>query len=207
MHAMSDLREGHEDAIYLGEHASDRQGDERQHRDHAAARAAGLHRTRLPGDGARRIAAGNRVQPDFSADAGRGSRPCGIGCRRRWIASETSAPSSLSAFTLTLLPPRHSQRGLPLAYSDIAILKQSGEDRARAASCRRRPDPVGTGCGNRPRTRPGARLRVGLRRRGGLCGHAGRRPASAPNSNEAWPPACCRQAHFRTRVPGAPIRR
>ena len=30
-------------------------------------------------------------------------------------------------FTLTLLPPRHSQRGLPLAYSDLVQLARSGE--------------------------------------------------------------------------------
>jgi len=32
-----------------------------------------------------------------------------------------------SAFTLSLLPPRHSQRGLPLAYSDIVTLARNGE--------------------------------------------------------------------------------
>jgi hypothetical protein len=32
------------------------------------------------------------------------------------------------AFTLTLLPPRHSQRGLPLAYSDLMQLVRSGEN-------------------------------------------------------------------------------
>jgi hypothetical protein len=31
------------------------------------------------------------------------------------------------AFTLTLLPPRHSQRGLPLAYSDLVQLARNGE--------------------------------------------------------------------------------
>ncbi len=36
-----------------------------------------------------------------------------------------------SAFMLTLLPPRHSQRGLPLAYSDLVTLRQSGEDRSK----------------------------------------------------------------------------
>lgn len=37
----------------------------------------------------------------------------------------------LNAFTLTLLPPRHSQRGFPLAYADIVTLNESGEVRAR----------------------------------------------------------------------------
>ena len=32
------------------------------------------------------------------------------------------------AFMLTLLPPRHSQRGLPLAYSDLVTLSKSGEN-------------------------------------------------------------------------------
>jgi hypothetical protein len=32
-----------------------------------------------------------------------------------------------SAFTLTLLPPRHSQRGLPLAYSDVFLLSRCGD--------------------------------------------------------------------------------
>lgn len=36
-----------------------------------------------------------------------------------------------SAFTLTLLPPRHSQRGLPLAYSDLVVLTGSGEVRTK----------------------------------------------------------------------------
>ncbi len=35
------------------------------------------------------------------------------------------------AFTLTLLPPRHSQRGLPLAYSDLVVLTRSGENRGK----------------------------------------------------------------------------
>jgi hypothetical protein len=35
-----------------------------------------------------------------------------------------------SAFMLTLLPPRYSQRGLPLAYSDLVTLSQSGENRS-----------------------------------------------------------------------------
>jgi len=36
-----------------------------------------------------------------------------------------------SAFMLTLLPPRHSQRGLPLAYSDLVTLTRSGENRSK----------------------------------------------------------------------------
>jgi len=35
------------------------------------------------------------------------------------------------AFTLTLLPPRHSQRGLPLAYADLMTLTRSGEIRTK----------------------------------------------------------------------------
>ncbi len=31
-----------------------------------------------------------------------------------------------SDFMLTLLPPRHSQRGLPLAYADLVTLTRSG---------------------------------------------------------------------------------
>ncbi|MGD0023326.1 MAG: hypothetical protein ABSC37_01690 [Xanthobacteraceae bacterium] len=36
------------------------------------------------------------------------------------------------AFMLTMLPPRHSQRGLPLAYSDLVTLTRSGEIRTKA---------------------------------------------------------------------------
>jgi hypothetical protein len=36
-----------------------------------------------------------------------------------------------SAFTLTLLPPRHSQRGLPLAYSDLVTLSRRDESRSK----------------------------------------------------------------------------
>ncbi|KAB2916717.1 MAG: hypothetical protein F9K29_10760 [Hyphomicrobiaceae bacterium] len=35
-----------------------------------------------------------------------------------------------SAFIFTLLPPRHWQRSLPVAYADIVALMQSGEERA-----------------------------------------------------------------------------
>jgi hypothetical protein len=38
-----------------------------------------------------------------------------------------------SAFIFTLLPPRHSQRGLPLAYADIVHLMRSAEDEEMAA--------------------------------------------------------------------------
>lgn len=36
-----------------------------------------------------------------------------------------------STFMLTLLPPRHSQRGLPLAYSDLVTVTRSGENRVK----------------------------------------------------------------------------
>jgi hypothetical protein len=39
-----------------------------------------------------------------------------------------------SAFMLTLLPPRLSQRGLPLAYSDLVTLSKSGEAGAEVGS-------------------------------------------------------------------------
>ena len=39
-----------------------------------------------------------------------------------------------NTFMLTLLPPRHSQRGLPLAYSDLVTLTRSGENRPEGES-------------------------------------------------------------------------
>jgi hypothetical protein len=46
-------------------------------------------------------------------------------------SNETIGEFAPNAFTLTLLPPRHSQRGLPLAYSDLVTLSQSGENRTK----------------------------------------------------------------------------
>lgn len=40
---------------------------------------------------------------------------------------ESAGRFTPGAFTLTLLPPRHSQRGLPLAYSDLVRLTRSGD--------------------------------------------------------------------------------
>jgi len=45
--------------------------------------------------------------------------------------NETIGEFAPSAFVLTLLPPRHAQRDLPLAYSDLIILTRRGEIRAR----------------------------------------------------------------------------
>lgn len=46
-------------------------------------------------------------------------------------ANESIGNFAPSAFTLTLLPPRNSQRGLPLAYSDLVTLFRSGENRSK----------------------------------------------------------------------------
>ena len=43
-------------------------------------------------------------------------------------ASESVDDFTPSAFMLTLLPPRHWQRGLPLAYADVFCLTRSGEN-------------------------------------------------------------------------------
>jgi hypothetical protein len=45
-------------------------------------------------------------------------------------ASEAAGEFKPSAFVCVLLPPRHWQRGLPLAYADIVHLKRSGEEGA-----------------------------------------------------------------------------
>lgn len=45
-------------------------------------------------------------------------------------ASESIGGLAPDAFMLTMLPPRHSQRGLPLAYSDLVTVSQSGESRS-----------------------------------------------------------------------------
>ncbi len=44
--------------------------------------------------------------------------------------SESTGEFEPSAFVFVLLPPRHWQRGLPLAYADIVHLMHSGEERA-----------------------------------------------------------------------------
>jgi hypothetical protein len=41
-------------------------------------------------------------------------------------STESIGEFAPGAFMLTLLPPRHSQRGLPLAYSDLVTLGKSG---------------------------------------------------------------------------------
>jgi hypothetical protein len=46
-------------------------------------------------------------------------------------ASDSIGTFAPSAFMLTLLPPRHSQRGLPLAYSDLVTLSQGGDDHSK----------------------------------------------------------------------------
>lgn len=43
-------------------------------------------------------------------------------------SNESTGVFAPSAFMLTLLPPRHSQRGLPLAYSDLVTLSQRREE-------------------------------------------------------------------------------
>lgn len=47
-------------------------------------------------------------------------------------ANEPIGDCAPSAFTLTLLPPRHSQRGLPLAFADLVVLTRGGENRAKS---------------------------------------------------------------------------
>jgi len=46
-------------------------------------------------------------------------------------AAESIGEVAPGAFMLTLLPPRHSQRGLPLAYSDLVTLGKGGEKPAK----------------------------------------------------------------------------
>ena len=69
------------------------------------------------------------LQPDFSdawslLEALWGKLSLALG------PNESIGKFAPSAFMLTLLPPRHSQRGLPLAYSDLVTLSQSGESRS-----------------------------------------------------------------------------
>ena len=45
-------------------------------------------------------------------------------------SNESVGDLAPSTFMLSLLPPRHSQRGLPLAYSDLVILNRRSENQA-----------------------------------------------------------------------------
>lgn len=45
-------------------------------------------------------------------------------------AGECAGEFKPSTFTFVLLPPRHWQRGLPLAYADLVRLTRSGEEKA-----------------------------------------------------------------------------
>jgi hypothetical protein len=65
------------------------------------------------------------LQPDFadawsSFEALRNKLVLALG------SGDLSGDFSPSTFMLSLLPPRHSQRGLPLAYSDLVVLTRSG---------------------------------------------------------------------------------
>jgi hypothetical protein len=70
------------------------------------------------------------LQPDFG-DAWSSVEALWEKLRLALGSNESIGVFAPSAFMLTLLPPRHSQRGLPLAYSDLVTLSQSGEDRSK----------------------------------------------------------------------------
>lgn len=66
------------------------------------------------------------LQPDF-ADAWSSLEALWDRLSLALGSNESIGEFTPSAFTLTLLPPRHSQRGLPLAYADVVTLIRGGE--------------------------------------------------------------------------------